>query len=93
MCAVSSGLGCGLRLWCRGRTKLAAHRAGEGQDTDNSARSVPSPSPPNPSPQVWAWPVLHLVQEPHPQTPVFPRGQLCLIDFETATVKQLIKIP
>lgn len=51
------------------------------------------PLPPPRSPQVWAWPVLHLVQEPHPQAPVFPRGQLCLIDFETATVKQLIKTP
>lgn len=78
MCAVSSGLDCGLRLWFRWWIELAAHRAWEGQDADNSVCSASPPlsysCPHSRRPWVWAWPVLFLVRESHHPISVFPEG-------------------
>lgn len=81
MCAVSSGLG--LRLWFRERTKPAVHRTGEGHRRHR-------PLPPR---QVCSQPGLHLGQKGSPalKPQGVSRGQHCLIDFETVTVKRLIK--
>lgn len=82
--AVSSGLG--LRLWFRGRAKPPFTQPGK--DTVTTAWSQPPPLQVD-LPRLHCR--LHVVQEPQPSNPSeSPEGNTS-IDFETVSVKRLIK--